>query len=83
MPTSNTPAPASRIAGRAHGQKPPKQAVQLKRYYPQLGGKADPDVTRAITTLYDYSHELRSQVEAMQTVIDKLTPGKAPSEPKS
>ena len=61
----------SSIAGRAHGAAPKAREPAGKRYYPQLSGKGDPEMVRAMTTAYDFIHELRSQVAtltAAQTV---------------
>jgi len=61
----------SSIAGRAHGATPKAPEPTGHRYYPQLSGKGDPEMVRAMTTAYDFIHELRSQVAtltAAQTV---------------
>ena len=53
------------IAGRAHGATLKAPEPNQKRYYPQLSGKGDPEMVRAMTTAFDYIHELRSQVATL------------------
>jgi hypothetical protein len=63
----------SSIAGRAHGATPKAPEPLGKRFYPQIAGKAHEDVTRAITTAFDYLHQNQQTIRDLQAQVATLS----------